>query len=261
MKVISLTKAVEQNICELKLSNIHCQYFSLASFYKKINQDGVVLIVDEKKIHTAFVVDGMGGHQGGELATIKLVECCQKYIKDFKIHDGNIPDQRITILDILESADQEIKDLKLGAGATVTAIEIGKDFVRFYNAGDAFGILIGARGKLKFKTVEHSPLGFGIEAGIIDRDDNKVESHVVSNGLGLLPMRIEISQKLPIKNNDLICLGTDGILNNFKIDDVINAITEGEFEIRMEKLLTNLTQAPETYLNDDTTLLLLRFCY
>lgn len=253
LKVVSLLQSNSEQLFEKKFENALNQYFSLQSHFKEQNQDGIILIVDEKKIYSAFVVDGMGGHQGGDIATSKVLECCNKYV-----HKLDPLDQRLMLLNIIECSDREIKELKLGAGATITAIEFGADYVRFYNAGDAFGLLIGPRGKLKYKTIEHSPLGFGIEAGIVERDDEKIESHVVSNGLGLEPMRIEMSQKLSIKNNDLICLGSDGILNNFKMDEVIDAIVEGEFEHRMEKLLAQLLKGKEQYLHDDTSLLLFR---
>lgn len=253
LKVISLAQSESQTVFHAKFENAICQYFSLQSYYKDQNQDGIILICDDHKIYSAFVVDGMGGHQGGEIATSKVITACEQFIDQL-----NPNDQRLMIFDIIEFADKEIKDLKLGAGATITAIEIGPDFLRFYNAGDAFGLLVGPRGKLKYKTIEHSPLGFGIEAGIVERNDEQIDSHIVSNGLGLMPMRIEVSQKIPLKGNDLICLGSDGILNNFKIDDVIDFMVEGEFEARMEKLLGTLTQASETYLQDDTTLLLFK---
>ena len=253
LKVISLLHSKSEKLFENTFENAFGQYFSIQSHFKDQNQDGVILIVDDQRIYTAFVVDGMGGHQGGDIATSKVLECCNNYVDQL-----DPLDQRLMMMNIMESSDREIKELKLGAGATITAIEFGGDFVRFYNAGDAFGLLMGPRGKLKYKTIEHSPLGFGIEAGIVERDDEKIESHVVSNGLGLEPMRIEMSQKLSIKNNDLICLGSDGILNNFKIDDVIDAIVEGEFELRMEKLLSQLLRDKEQFLHDDTSLLLFK---
>ena len=253
LKVISLTQSSSRELIEKKFGNAILHYFSLQSIFDGVNQDGIILLADDDKIYTAFVIDGMGGHQSGEMATAKVLESCEKHLTKL-----NIQDQRLAILDILEHAGHEIKELKVGAGATITAVELGNDYVRFYNAGDAFGLLVGARGKLKFKTIEHSPLGFGIEAGIVERHDDKIDSNEVSNGLGFEPLRIEISEKVQLKNNDLICLGSDGILNSFKISELIETITEGEFDGRMSNLLMTLIKHQDKFLQDDTTLLLIK---
>lgn len=253
MKIEFLTKSNEKNLIHNELENAFIDYFSIESIHNVTNQDGIVVIKNSEKLKCVIVIDGMGGHLGGEKATEIIVETCQERITRFENDD-----LRLVLLDVLELADQKIKDLKIGAGATVTALEIGQDFVRFYNAGDAFGLLVGARGKFKFKTIEHSPLGFGIEAGIVERNDDTIESHTVSNGLGLEPMRIEISQKMEVKNNDLVLLSSDGILNSFTVDELIHDIVEGDFNNRMERLLTKITGNADHFLKDDTTIALIK---
>lgn len=249
MNISYLTKSSTSEISHNDFDNVHLDYFSIKSIHDQLNQDGLVVISEKNTLKCILVIDGMGGHQGGEKATQIVVDTCNEFLEKF-----NNSDLRLVILDVLEQSDLRIKSLKIGAGATVTAIELGQDFVRFYNAGDAFGLLIGARGKFKFKTIEHSPLGFGIEAGIVDRNNDLVESHTVLNGLGFEPMRIEISQKMEVKNNDLVLLSSDGILNNFTIDDLISEMVEGDFNSRLERLKNKIVQASDKYLKDDTTI-------
>ena len=254
MDLFSIVKSNSVELIQNEFKNASLESFSLESIYEQVNQDGFVIISDDDTLRCVIVIDGMGGHQGGEKATEEVVKTCKKYLDNFKYKD-----LRLTLLDVLEESDQRIKNLKIGAGATVTAIEIGQNFVRFYNAGDAFGLLIGARGKLKFKTVEHSPLGFGIEAGIVDRSNDFIESHTVSNGLGLDPMRVEISQKMEIKSNDLVLISSDGILNNFTITELIQEMIEGDYSQRMKNLIDKVTKDSDHYLKDDTTIAFFKF--
>lgn len=253
MKVTTLTQSNSIELFQQTFDNSLLQYFSIKSIHDSLNQDGVIYVYQNTRLVSVFVVDGMGGHQGGEKATELVAQTCQEFANKF-----NANDLRITILDVLETSDQKIKNLKIGAGATIAAVEIGEDYVRFYNAGDAFGLLLGARGKFKFKTIEHSPLGFGIEAGIVKRDDQTVESNIVSNGLGFEPMRIEISQKMEVKNNDLVLLSSDGILNNYQVDELINEMIEGDFNGRMERLINKITKDADKFLVDDTSIALIK---
>ena len=84
----------------------------------------------------------------------------------------------------------------LGAGAatTLTVAEVQEDSVRSYQVGDSVLLLVGQRGRIKYQSISHSPVGFALESGLLDEGEalRHADRHLVSNLLGARDMRIEL---------------------------------------------------------------------
>jgi len=252
-KSIILQSEKEHTLCEYK--NGSADLFSCKSIYEKPNQDCLGVYAVDEQCKALVVSDGMGGHQGGERAS-KIV--CETILNALsKSLD------RGEFLDAIEKADLEVKALKIGAGATFTGVLIEEGQVQFFNCGDSVSYLFGSRGKIKYRTIEHSPLGYGIESGLIPHEQSEeahlVEDNIVSNGVGFEPMRIEVSQKIPLADGDIIALMSDGVSKHFRIEEIASFSTAGSFEERILSYKKKTEEDPETYLYDDNSLILFRY--
>lgn len=234
------------------------QIFTQPSGWDKPMEDAIVTVSLEDQLLAIFLSDGMGGHAGGARA----VECMHESVcKTFHSQALNSKIREL-VMDAIELSDESIKNLKVGAGATIVAFEIGNDFARSFHAGDSISYIIGPRGKIKYFSTEHSPRGHAIESGLVHADnvDKYIkEDHEVSNGLGFLPMTLEVSQKIELNNQDLLFLSSDNVPKNYNEKQIIEFITSGEFEKRMEIIkATMLTNFEETK-KDDTSIALFKY--
>jgi serine/threonine protein phosphatase PrpC len=114
-------------------------------------------------------------------------------------------------------------------GCCLTVAELRGGAVRPYHVGDSSILVVGQRGRLKLQTVPHSPVGFGVEAGLIDASDamHHEERHVVSNVLGSADMRIEVGSELLLAPRDTLLLATDGLLDNLHTEEILESIRAG----------------------------------
>jgi serine/threonine protein phosphatase PrpC len=250
----------KKEISAKEFKNGTINFYSLKSIYDKPNQDGLCLISYNDILKVILVADGMGGHSGANKVAQVIFDSFKKLFSKDK--DESHKDLRSLILDSFELADKNVKDLKIGAGSTLTAIEIQEDYARFYNCGDSSSYLFGARGKMKFKTLEHSPLGFGKESGLIEDSDNEdnipVEGNIVSNGIGFHDMWVEVSAIVEHTQNDIFLSSSDGMTKNYKLDDLIEIVTGGQFEERTKKLFETALNNQERFLSDDNTVVVFK---
>ncbi len=255
MKVESFFFQEENCKKEHSFSNGHAFFYSIKSVFQKPNQDCLGFFQIDEKCQIALVSDGMGGHSSGEKASKLTYECFEKALKKA----SSKTNFRELILDSIEEADQRIKEMKIGAGATIVAFLIEQDKVQFFNCGDSTGALYGSRGKLKYKTIEHSPIGFGIESGLITEDQSLLEDNIVSNGLGFQPMHTEVSQKIELSDGDIVLITSDGFSKFMSFESLSEVVSTGLFESRVESLYQKLMEQKEEKLIDDNTLFLFKY--
>lgn len=247
-----------EKVENIVFSNGELNYFSLRSLKHEVNEDSFGYLEIDGELKFFFVADGMGGHAGGAKASELICQNLEKEILNLKKYDDQ--SFRNLILDLIEHTNEQINDLKIGAGTTFCAIQITQNGARFYNCGDSMAMLIGSRGKIKHKVLEHSPLGFAIESGILTRNQKSIESSIVSNGLGFNPMWIEQSQNIQTSENDLLGIFSDAFLNHFDISQMSETLSSDLYSNRLTNLHSQFSSqlSREKYLTDDSTILLFK---
>lgn len=170
------------------------------------------------------VADGMGGQPGGADAAAMAIEVLDSRLSKNK--DGGL---RAGILDAFEAANREILDQGSGGGTTLVVAQISDRNARIYHAGDSGAVIVGQRGRLRFESVNHSPCGFAVAAGILDREDVPAhpERHFLSNHVGTREMHIEVGPPISLAPFDTVLLASDGVLDNISHDRLINQIRSG----------------------------------
>jgi serine/threonine protein phosphatase PrpC len=189
------------------------------------NEDAAALIPFGSESGVLVVADGMGGGRDGDQASALAVNTLKRMLATAARNDVAL---RTAILDAIETANQEVSDLG-GAATTLAVVEIQGESVRPYHVGDSMVLAFGQRGKVKLQTVAHSPVGFAVEAGVLDESEaiHHEDRHLVSNVLGAADMRIEVGAPLPLALRDTLLLSSDGLLDNLHVEEVVDGARSG----------------------------------
>ncbi|MCA9231701.1 MAG: serine/threonine-protein phosphatase [Planctomycetales bacterium] len=201
------------------------------------NEDAAAVLPCGDDCGVLIVADGMGGGAVGEQASRIAVESIKSEV-DQQI-DGDDTILRSAILNGLESGNQEILDLGVGAATTIAAVEIQGHLIRPYHVGDSSILVVGQRGKIKLQTVAHSPVSLAVEAGILDDAEamHHEDRHLVTNMLGTPDMRIEIGSTIQLSRFDTVLLATDGLFDNMAIEEVVERIRKGPLLQGLEQVI------------------------
>jgi serine/threonine protein phosphatase PrpC len=190
------------------------------------NEDAAAIIPVTDDQCVLAVADGFGGHPAGAQAAEIAVRRIERFVCERGPGDDNL---RSAIVDGFESADQAVRDLGVGAATTLAVVSVESEQVRTYHVGDSAILVVGQRGRIKTRSVAHSPVGYAVESGLIDEEEamNHEERHVVSNMVGSAQMRIDLGPALRLAPRDTILLGTDGLWDNMMFDDIVERIRKG----------------------------------
>ena len=190
------------------------------------NEDAAALIPAGDAEAVLVVADGVGGERAGAQASEIAVRCLVDAVSESERNDAGL---RAAILDGIERANGAVQELGIGAATTLAAVELCDGWARPYHVGDSMILVAGQRGKIKLQTVAHSPVGFALEAGVIDERDalHHEDRHVVSNVLGIRDMRIEVGSALRLARHDTLLVASDGLFDNLHVDEIVERIRKG----------------------------------
>ena len=104
--------------------------------------------------------------------------------------------------------------------------------MRPFHVGDSHLLVVGNRGKVRFHTIPHSPVGYAVEAGVLDEKGAMFheDRHLVSNILGAEDMRIEVGPVLPLAPRDTLLLASDGVTDNLFLREIIERVRKGPLD-------------------------------
>ena len=193
---------------------------------EKPNEDaaGLFELADDHGI--LAVADGIGGANCGDRASRCVIEELEK-----RLVDADKSNSRSCILDAIESANRQILEWGVGAGAALVVAEYYSGTVRTFHVGDATVLLCSNRGRTKFTTVAHAPVAMAVEIGILDELEGMVheDRNIITNCVGSSEMRIEIGPEISMTSRDTLVLGSDGLFDNLMTDEVAELVCKGDF--------------------------------
>lgn len=214
---------------ELFLDLPHILYFSKKSPFKETcNEDALGIFTYENGFVLA-IADGAGGHPKGELAAKSILQNIKRSLNDKKNQSES---RRLQIIDAIDQTNRELIASGTGARTTLTVCEVTDNWARGYQVGDSTLVICGQKGKLKHRSTSHSPVGYGIEAGLIDETEalQHPDLHIISNLVGEAGMKIELGPEVPLNPNDSIFLASDGIFDNFPSEIIIELVRKGDID-------------------------------
>jgi len=224
------------------------------------NEDAAAVILARDGAAVLVVADGCGGMANGEAAARIAIEALALRIAA-EPADG--PSLRTAVLDAVEAANREILDLKSGAGATLAVVHLENGEARPYHVGDSQILLVGNRGKVKLLTTSHSPVGYALEAGMLDEHEalDHEERHLVSNYLGSEAMHVEVGSGRAVSARDGLLIASDGVLDNLLMEELVDLLRTGSAATAARKIAALASQrmaAPQEgkpHKPDDLTLI------
>jgi len=187
------------------------------------------------------IADGMGGMPCGSEASKIAISSLGASLRQSGIVESGF---RGAILDGIETANASILALGVGAGTTLAAVEIDHNVLRPYHVGDSMILVVGQRGKIKLQTISHSPVGYALEAGMLDENEaiHHDERHVVSNVVGDVEMRVEMGSPIPLSRFDTVLVASDGLFDNMKMQEIVDVVRKGALDVVAQVLINTCGQ-------------------
>lgn len=181
------------------------------------------------------IADGMGGMPGGGAAAARAVEALAAAVEDGLANDMPL---RTAILNGIERANESVLAMGTGAATTLAVAELAGQTARAYNVGDSEVMVIGQRGRLKLRTLSHSPVGFALEAGLVDHEQalHHEDRHLVSNFVGSRDMRIEVGSAVALGPLDTVLVCSDGLVDNLRLVEIAAIMRCGPLDERLRSL-------------------------
>jgi serine/threonine protein phosphatase PrpC len=225
------------------------------------NEDAAAILPFDETSGVLVVADGMGGHAAGEVAARTAIEEMAAAVREARATNALL---RSGILNGFERANRAVQALGSGSGTTLATVELNQDSARPYHAGDSAILVVGARGKIKLETTPHSPVGLGVEAGLLDPEEamHHEERHVVLNAIGSDAMRIEIGSAVELAKRDTLLIASDGLTDNLAIHEIATLSRKGRLAVALAKVAAACTKqmhaASGISKPDDLTIVLFR---
>lgn len=188
------------------------------------NEDNY-LLDDEQRLYV--VADGMGGHLGGEMASMLAVSTIRDTVRDERKRlNGGFqgPIEQHPALMMLPNAvkracsaifhkAQEVPELQ-GMGTTVTGLAFEDDYAFFGHVGDSRAYLI-RDGRIEQLSEDHSLVNEQLKAGLITPDQARISrfKHIITRSVGFEEDVAVDTMVVPVQPGDVYVLCSDGLAN------------------------------------------------
>lgn len=211
----------------------HVVCFTHHSPEKEQNEDALAILPLTPHSGLLVVADGLGGQPRGDLASRTVVDTITEVMA---ADHGTL---REAILHGIDQANRRIIEGGYGGASTLAVLEIEDRHIRPYHIGDAFVLVSGQRGRVKFQNIAHSPMGYAVESGLMDEIDavHHDERNLVSNVVGSPEMYIDIGPRIELALRDTVLIASDGLSDNLYVEEIIEAIRMGPLESAATRLM------------------------
>lgn len=205
---------------------------------RETNQDAAEVFMLADNAAFAIVCDGMGGANGGEVASGTAVSIISEYVKSSYSYSLDNEQLAQLLKNAISSANFELFRMSVdnpnlsGMGTTVVAAIVAGDYAIISHVGDSRAYLVGD--DIIQITTDHSIVQSLIESGKLSLTEAKTfpDKNIITRALGVQENVIADSSIIPIKPGDSVLLCSDG-LTNF-------AETSGIFDIFKNNVLSDI---------------------
>lgn len=237
-------------------------YLSDIGRVRENNEDYIGAFQNKSGATMVLVADGVGGHNGGEVASEMAVSHLGYYFGETSFYSI---DQASAWLNkqvekenniILENASK-YSDLS-GMGTTLVVAIIFSQGILVANIGDSRGYLYRLS-KLEQLTEDHSYVNELIKRGEISKEDAQLhpQKNVITRSLGISDTA-ELDEKvIPILRGQMLLLCTDGLTNLVTDEQITEILNVSEtLEDKCQRLINAANDAGG---NDNVSVLLVSF--
>lgn len=186
---------------------------------RKSNQDFVQVFKNQAGVTMAIVCDGMGGHQGGDVASTMAVSHLGHNFMTTDLTDKRLAKKWLDVQlraeneTILKAADR-FPDLN-GMGTTIVLAIFFEKEVLLAHLGDSRAYVY-SEGNFIQLTEDHSLVNELVKMGQITKEQakNHPQKNIITQALGVSSTIDPEYNELEMKNHDVFLLCTDGLTNS-----------------------------------------------
>lgn len=194
------------------------------------NEDSVIIVKNSNNEYLLAVADGMGGHNGGEIASSLAIGHLGRRFKEIS-SIGNKEDAINWLKEIVSEANFEIykhtsaNPENAGMGTTIVCAVITKEFLLFGNIGDSSGYILSNK-KLYKITKDHTLVNLLVSTGELTEEEAKdhPRKNVLMKALGAhTSVEMDIFDvESPYEGVFLCSDGVTNMLEDNQIERVLN---------------------------------------
>lgn len=205
----------------------------------RTNNEDAFLVNDRLGLYA--VADGIGGHEGGEVASRLAVEALSGMLREqfagsrsaAAFDDSPEADQYLSSLrDAVALANTKVRQAAAqdpaltGMGTTLTAVLLRPRTSFFVHVGDSRAYLF-RDGTLSQLTDDHSLVAEQMRAGLITPEQARMTPyrHVITRSVGIHPVIHADFGMFELEKNDILLLCTDGLTEMVKNDDIARILS------------------------------------
>ncbi|HUB79955.1 MAG TPA: PP2C family serine/threonine-protein phosphatase [Bryobacteraceae bacterium] len=225
---------------------IHASVATNAGRVRGENQDAAIFArpEDDRALAThgviALVADGMGGCNGGEVASALA---CREIPKVYFASNGPAPAALRTALESVNGGIYQTAQAQpelRGMGTTAVAFAITHSHGWLAYVGDSRLYLI-RRGQIYRMSEDHSMVFEMVHKGLLTPEEarNHADRNVLSRALGSRP-QVEVScwdEPFPVQVGDRFLLCSDGLHDLVTDEDMLSLAGSGELQVATERLV------------------------
>lgn len=215
------------------------------------NQDKYIAGRLLNKVSFGFVCDGMGGVNGGEVASGILA----KYLEDamFVHNESESFNHEKAVLAAIEDANSAIysmgnkKEEYRGMGTTVAGVIVDKNQCTVYHAGDS-RVYIMRDGMLALITKDHSVVQELIDHNKITQQQAQThpKRNLITRAVGVTDdIEVDVAE-LEVFPGDVILCATDGLTNFVSPSELVNILTTDNVFAMPDKLIQKALENQST---------------
>ena len=211
---------------------------------REINQDYYALPKPEEHLDLYILADGMGGYNGGEVASSLAAESTKSYIQS---NFNQIEHSKETIMELIKNAleyanmvvfekSKTTKELE-GMGTTLDICFIYNNKIYIGHVGDSR--IYRIRGELIRKlTKDHSYVQQLVEDGKITREEAKhhPKKNMLTRALGCTAYVEPDIRARNLEQGDILFMCSDGLTNMVEEKDIYQVVKENP-QTAPEKLI------------------------
>lgn len=198
---------------------------------RESNQDYVNVFKNKAGIIFAIVADGMGGHQGGDVASDMAVSHIGHDFESNNFQDLNEIEK--WLLSELHKENQQIIDTSnqfsdlSGMGTTMVSVTLVDKQILVANVGDSRCYLYRDN-EIKQLSFDHSLVNELVESGEISEEEARFhpQKNVITQTLGVNKSINPATKILDVRVGDLLLLCSDGLTNMLSNQEISNILSQ-----------------------------------
>ena len=192
---------------------------------RKTNQDSYFLSLEKKLF---VVADGMGGHNGGDIASQMAVKALPDYV-----FENHTMDPTLLLAESIRHSNRAIKNFGethpelVGMGTTIVSFYFRGQNIYIGNVGDSRGYLINSH-KIFQLTRDHSLVQEKLNYGVYNRDQAAMDpqKNVLVRTVGFEDdVEVDIFTYKVVKNDIFLCC-SDGLHGKVSDEDILFVINK-----------------------------------